>query len=98
MFCNTFQSEDHILLWRDHLGWLFFLWDFLTLLAKCGLAKEWKDAERWELAEGDKKTTCKVKEVRIGGQLSGQLGCPRSEPHSCLQKSHKVGYSVNFLD
>lgn len=40
-----------------------------------------------ELDEGDKKTTCKVKEVRIGEQLLGQLGYPRSEPCSCLQIS-----------
>lgn len=37
----------------------FFPVTFLTLLAKCRLAKEWRGAERWELDEGDKKTTYK---------------------------------------
>lgn len=47
--------------------------------------------------EGDKKATCKGDEY-WGAFFSAQLGCPRSEHHSCLKKPCKVGCSVNFLD
>lgn len=32
MFCNTFQGEDHVRLWRDHLGGLFSCDIFLHCL------------------------------------------------------------------
>ena len=32
MFCNTFQGNDHIWLWREHLGWLFSCDIFLHCL------------------------------------------------------------------
>lgn len=75
MFCNTFQGEDHIWLWRDHLGWLFSCDVFLCCSLNVAQQKNGKmlEDEKW-MRETRKRH---VKEIRIGEQFFSAVRMPQ---------------------